>query len=204
MKHFLFLFFFLFALNKTNAKEVSGYYINLSNDTIKINFKITMELFSDEINISSIQCGVMMYNEKHKKVYLKPEAIKEIHFDLESKHYKFVSLQNTLQLCQCFYSSKFLLKQIIDGDLKLYTYHLNSQSGGQSAGQTTMYSGEVNILQKKDGALFKIDYFSFKKSLSEYLSDCPELVQKIQDKIYGKDDLLKIVSDYNQNCGSTN
>lgn len=182
------------------GKEIPGYYINLSNDTIKVNFRIMMELFSDEINFSSVQCGVRIYDENHKKASLKAEQMKELHFDLKNQHYKFVSLPNTIQFCQCYNSSKFLLQQISDGDLKLYSYHSNSQS--MSASANHHYSQEISVLQKKDGSLFTVEYFFFKKSMSEYLSDCPEIVAKIKDKTYGKDDLMKIISDYNQNCPS--
>ncbi len=204
MKYILIVLILVLSNSKTIAKEIPGYYINLTGDTVKINFKITTETLSSEINYSSLQCGVMMYNEKHKKVYLKPDEIKELHFDYENEHYRFVPFDQDLKLCSCFYSDKYLLRQIMDGDLKLFKYTFHNQGGIQTGGRTGMFSGEVNILQKQNGKLFKIDYFNFKKSMSDYLSDCPELVKKIQDKIYGKDDLSKIISDYNQNCKSGN
>ncbi len=198
-KNLVLLFLLVFGVAAT-GKEMPGYYINLSNDTVKVNFRIMMELFSNEINFSSVQCGVRIYNENRKKVLLKAEQMKEIHFDYKNKHYKFVSLPNTLQSCQCYNSSKFLLQQISDGDLKLYSYHSHSQSMSGSANHH--YSQEINVLQKKDGSLFTVEYFFFKKSMSEYLSDCPEIVTKINDKTYGRDDLMKIIADYNQNCRS--
>ena len=198
----LFLFTLFFTFHKITAKEISGYYINLSNNTMKINLRIIMEPLLDEINMSSIKCGVVMYNEKHKKITLNPDSIKELHFDYENTHYKFVAFAQDLQLCSCFSSDKYLLRQIIDGDLKLYEFP--NHGGMQAAGKITIYSVNVNILQKQNGDLFKINYFSFKKSMSDYLSDCPELVKKIQDGLYGKDDLVKIILDYNQTCISGN
>ncbi|MBA3680633.1 MAG: hypothetical protein H0W73_05645 [Bacteroidetes bacterium] len=202
MKKIFIILILALTVDKIFAKEITGYYINLTDDTVKINFKITTEPLSTEINYSSLQCGVIMYNEKHKKVYLKPEEMKEVHFDYENEHYRFVTFSQDLRLCSCFYSDKYLLRQLIDGNLKLFTYTFHNQGAMQTGGRTAMFSGEVNILQKQNGELFKIDYFNFKKTMSEYLSDCPELVTKIQEKIYGKDDLYKIIQEYNQSCKS--
>ena len=46
------------------------------------------------------------------------------------------------------------------------------------------------------------DIFSknFKKAGSDYFADCPELVEKIQNKEYKKKHLEKVVRYYNKNC----
>lgn len=40
---------------------------------------------------------------------------------------------------------------------------------------------------------------SFRKKATEYFSDCPELVKKIDEKIYKSEDLKQVVIEYN-NC----
>jgi len=41
---------------------------------------------------------------------------------------------------------------------------------------------------------------NFKKAASLYFSDCPELVNKIENKVYKKKDLKRIIKFYNENC----
>jgi len=42
---------------------------------------------------------------------------------------------------------------------------------------------------------------NFKNDMPVFLKKCPELVKMIQDKVYGRGDLDKIVTFYNANCG---
>ena len=41
---------------------------------------------------------------------------------------------------------------------------------------------------------------NFKKAASEFFSDCPLLVEKLQTKEFNKKDIKEIVTFYNENC----
>lgn len=53
-------------------------------------------------------------------------------------------------------------------------------------------------LLKNTGEGIDLPTLTFKKVMSGFLSDCPEVVQKIEEKIYKKSDLTRIVTEYNQ------
>lgn len=69
-------------------------------------------------------------------------------------------------------------------------------SGGFSTGSS--FSSDKFYLQKGDGPLTRMRNLFFKKDMSEFVSDCPELVQKIHNKEYRSEDLETIVSEYNK------
>jgi len=87
------------------------------------------------------------------------------------------------------------------------TQNINGFSIG-SSGRWEKYSVS-NYYVSKDGGITKkltttgtLFTKSFKKVTSEYFSDCPELVQKIQDYTFTKKDIEKIVLFYNESCVS--
>lgn len=78
------------------------------------------------------------------------------------------------------------MKMISDGYLALYGFQLEGQVN---------YDGL--FLTKKDGTGMEVPNLNFKKGLKNYLEDCPEVVEKINEGTYGKKDLNTIISEYN-------
>ena len=72
------------------------------------------------------------------------------------------------------------------------TFNGMSFSGGGS------YSTQKFVLQKGNGDLFCPAWINFKSKMKDYLFDCPSLVEKIDNKTYKKDDIWRIVEDYNK------
>ncbi|ELR69229.1 hypothetical protein C900_05300 [Fulvivirga imtechensis AK7] len=60
------------------------------------------------------------------------------------------------------------------------------------------YSFGSPYLLKKTGEGIEISTLMFKKMMTGFLSDCPEVAGKIEDKTYKKGDLSQIISEYNQ------
>lgn len=61
------------------------------------------------------------------------------------------------------------------------------------------------VCRQSDAEAFRITSFgniskNFKKTASEYFKDCPELVKKIEDKTFKKDDIEEVVRFYNAHC----
>jgi len=105
-----------------------------------------------------------------------------------------------------------LLRVVIKGKINLFEKITNGYmagapmaGGGMSGGHHYSISNyyvsrsdvyNVNLLFST-GTLFGK---SFKKKASEYFKDCPSLVKKLQDKVFRKGDLEKIVTYYNEDC----
>ena len=101
------------------------------------------------------------------------------------------------------------LELIIKGKVSLYTISINHQqmgmNGGMSFGNTTTY---YFTCHNNDSQVYRIASVgtisrSFKKTASDFFKDCPKIVKKIHDETYKKDDLKRIVIEYNNSdCNS--
>jgi hypothetical protein len=78
------------------------------------------------------------------------------------------------------------MKLVKSGYLSLYAFQMENQ---------TTYDGM--FLVKKDGQSLEVPNLNFKKMLKGYLSDCPDIVIKIDQGEYPKKDLEKLIDDYN-------
>lgn len=58
------------------------------------------------------------------------------------------------------------------------------------------------FLNKQDQDFMTAPTLQFRKILSQYLQDCPEVVEMIQNKEYRKADLMSIVERYNARCSN--
>ena len=57
-----------------------------------------------------------------------------------------------------------------------------------------------SFFSKENGEGIQIDNWFFKNKMTNYFSDCPQLVKKIKDYEYIDGDEIKIVRFYNNNC----
>jgi hypothetical protein len=205
-KVFLIIIIGLISLNQLEAEKITGYFITKTNDTLKVTFKIPVNFFSQEPNFEKIQWKITYYDSINQKQILKPNMAKEIVFDYDGENIRMLSRQNNLGLIgSIFIDNSYVFLQLIkDGKLKLFKYYktnsspgmYNSSTGAMTGGYS--YTVEKYIMQKGNEGLFKTRWLSFKKDMADYLSDCPELAKKIEDKIYGSDDIELIVDEYNR------
>jgi len=78
------------------------------------------------------------------------------------------------------------MKLVKPGYLSLYAFREETQNS---------YGGRYLI--KRDGAATEVPNLAFKKNLSEFLRDCPEVREKIRSGEYGRKDLDTIIDAYN-------
>lgn len=195
-----------FLAFKLEAKKIPGKII-FANDTIDVIFNIRTSLLTDEPKYSNLQFKVKFFDSNGKKKILKPNEAKEIRFTYQGENIRMVSKRNTLELGSIFNLGAYVFLRLkIDGYLKLfYFYDTQSSSGMYNANTGTMsggysYTVTCSALQKGEGELKVPPSLTFKKEMSQYFSECPKLVEKIQSKDYRKNDLESIVRFYNSNC----
>lgn len=85
-----------------------------------------------------------------------------------------------------FENSIRFMKVIKSGYLSLYAYSVSHQN---------MLDGRY--LLKKDGSGLDLPNLAFKKILGKYLSDCPEIKSQLEKGDLNKNQIEKIVDDYN-------
>ena len=195
----------LILTSKLIAQNVEGQ-IFYKDDTITATFKLPVSKLSKELNYMKLQTKLKYYDSLGVKTILRPEDALEIRFRYQHQFIRMVSLEDNLELRSLFSEgSNIFLRIKVDGKLKLYYYYYNQGSSGgysPSTGMTGGYSYGTSkyILQKGDGKLKSPRGLGFKISMAEYFEDCPELVKKIMDKEFKKNDLDEIVSYYNRHC----
>jgi hypothetical protein len=92
---------------------------------------------------------------------------------------------NTYQSVKYENSFRFM-KMIKSGYLSLLAFNTSGQGGWNS-----------RYLIKKDGSGMEVPNLSFKKLLSKYLSDCPEVHDRIEIGDFTRNDLERIIDLYN-------
>jgi hypothetical protein len=124
--------------------------------------------------------------------------------DSEVAYFEYINLSDT---------KKGLFKIITKGKANLYARNVSMTSssymnyGSVSGGMLNYSSSAYNefyILRENESAGSPLVTAgisrSFNKRAIEYFSDCPSLVSKLEANIYGKNDILKVVQEYNINC----
>lgn len=197
MKYFLICFF---SLNFLFAKKVEGYYINNDKERINAIFDIPVNWVSEEINFGAIQFQIKYFDENDKKQKLNLSSIYEIGFEYMGEKIVLRSLQNTIELGNYIGDSSYILLRLMKEDLISEYSYSGTGYMVNASGTGSFYSYGSGILVKKDGTMADPSTGSFKKRMSEFFSDCPELAQKINDKIYKRKDLYIIIEEYKNNC----
>ncbi|MFB6317084.1 hypothetical protein [Saccharicrinis sp. FJH54] len=195
----------VFAI-QINAKNLKGKIIT-GSDTSTVMFKIPKGFLSTQISYEKLQKKVKYFDVDGTKKILRPENAEEFRFMYKGKEIRFLSRRNNLYLGGAFsIRPRLFLKLEVDGKLKLFKYYGSQNSSGSfGASSGGMYGGVSmntvdNILQKGDGDLMQPNFYRYKKELKEFLNDCPELCEKIDNKELKKRDLEEIVRFYNENC----
>jgi hypothetical protein len=189
---------------KVEAKKVNGEIIYNNDSIVHVTFDISISLIFQEVNVESIQHGIEYYNSLGKTVELEPESAKEIRFKYNYEDFRLISCVDNLNLSGYFFPSneKLFLRLRNDGKLRLYTYYFTKVTPAMSNGvggtiPGSSYNTDRFILQKNNGDLFEPRWLRFRKDMKKYLSDCPKVVAKIDDRTYTRDLINIIVMEYN-------
>jgi hypothetical protein len=200
----------LINLNAFAGKLPVNGQIITATDTVEVVFLIPINTRNDIADYEKLQEKITYMNGADK-VTLKPGQAKEVRFVFRSRSIRMVSRKNTLMLGSLLVmEGDIFLKLEIDGKLKLFTYY-NTRStpvggvgvpgGAPMAGGVIRSSVQKSIFQKGEEALMMPDGISFRSDMKKYLSDCPQLVSKFENKELKKEDVDYIVNFYNNTCG---
>lgn len=201
--------------------------ITLSDDTVQVTFKIPLKGLAlgkpslDVVKMGNIQYRIKYRDSQNKKQKRYAIDTKEVCFNMYGEEVKLRSVDNTLGLVVITSSfvvsingvvvigastpKKIFLQQIVDDKLKLYWFRdvTVARIGSTQFLDEDLDDRERYIFKKGDDAFFMPKALRFRKSMAEYLSDCPEIVSKIEKKEYSKfywTQVKKLATDYNTIC----
>jgi hypothetical protein len=188
-------------------KTAPGYYITLSNDTIRSTIKLSN--FTDEEGVQIVDSGLTkLFN---------PSQIKGYGYNYKGKDFVFVSKPVNQ------FRKRFLEPELQGKRVSLYSRHYSTPDGtyyspGFSAGPG-MYSGTpartvyYYTFEKSNGAVIFTDtdekFATFKQKLMDFFSDSPKTRSEIEKRFASKPSykkfhkqLFEILETYNNELRS--
>lgn len=131
-----------------------------------------------------------LYGEVRIQSYDQQDRIQLI-VDKKKENYKatqvaFVSIKGDIYKAQELENSIRMMRLVKEGFLSIYAFKVENQSS---------YDGRM--LVRKDGTSMEVPNLSFKKAMMAYLADCKTVSEMIKNGSYSRNDLEKIVEDYN-------
>jgi hypothetical protein len=202
-KIFLVLVLGLLFSNLSAKKKVSGYIITTNDDTIKVTFKIPMDSpISGDPDLQRLQRHVTYYDSTGTKKILEPKTVKAIVFTFERRTIKMMACIDNLGVIQpLFFGQHDYFFHVISDEkikvLRAYKTFVVSGGGGGAGYYSHNLGGDTYVYKKGSGELFRDETPDFAK----YFVDCPDVMNKINNKEYQKDYIAQIVNDYNKMCG---
>jgi hypothetical protein len=94
----------------------------------------------------------------------------------KGQFYRTIQMENSIQF----------MKVLKDGYLSLLAFHIPGVAN---------YEGRY--LSRKDGTGMELPNLGFKKLITNYLADCPQTVNRINEEKFKRGDIEKIIDDYN-------
>jgi hypothetical protein len=189
-----------------HSKKIEGYYIKKNNEKVTTFFNVPVNL-SEEINFQAMTFSIKYFDENDKKQKLDLSNVKELGFEYLGKKVVLKCFLNTAELGGLDFGDKkyVLLKPIREDVIGVYYFSTEMTTpgfmtgpGGHMMGST--YHFEAEVLVKFDGQMVQPGIGLFKRKMKDFFSDCPELVKKIDDKVYKRQHIKEMILFYKQKC----
>jgi len=211
----------IFVYSQISAKSIPGYFIADNGDSLNVNFKIpiTNKYYIDFIKLQQV---VKYETDDGKKLKLTPVNTKKVVFDFRDQTIVLVSMVNTLKLkATNAYKKKVFLVQLSESpSLNSYLFFKGAGTSNLAAHGESFSSkkaprrnvlkitepvAKVNfegnpkyIFQKTNGELFMPTEQTFDTDLAEFMKDCPEVSQILNDVNLKKYQVSEIVGRYEE------
>lgn len=181
----------------------------------------------EEPTFGFLELRIRYFDESGKKRILYPTKAKEFQFKLDGKEIRLISVSHPTPAAA---ENTSFLELVVDGPVRLFKFHepKNTGSPGSSSSDMTVTSptgatGTVTIGTSQAPGLYASPFardityivqksgktrgiypkrIGFKKQMGEYFKDCPVLIDSIETRGYTHDDILRIATIYNRDCGN--
>ncbi|MGB3463885.1 MAG: hypothetical protein WBA74_01385 [Cyclobacteriaceae bacterium] len=184
----------------TIAEEFPGV-IYTENDTLEVVMKIPVNYIDDQPDFLKLQKGIKYFNENNRKEKILPVNARLIKIDYFGTEYYMESVPlKELPGSILAGEKRIFVQRLVGGYQNLYSYYAMERD--LIAG-TGMIIAQSYLLQTGEGVFYFVGDgpASFRKRMREYYFDCPEVMKKVEDKIFRFQDIVKMVKYYNEYCG---
>jgi len=162
----------LFTILATVACQAQQYFVKLNGDTVYGKANLNPILDNSRM--------IRFVTKDGEKMNLKPHLTKAVFY---SDDYIYVPV---------IYQQQRLFMILMEGG-SLSAYRYITKDGS---------STQVSRVLSKNGDAIEVNKFNFKNQMTDFLGDCPEVVEGIEEKKYRLRALTELVKAYN-NCTST-
>lgn len=186
MRKLYYTFFLFFLVFKISSQNVKVDIITKQNDTIK-EFRLKNEYSFGNSMVLDIEKKLVVVNEKGEKKEFLPNEVKSFSFTLEDKRVEFVNIEDNV-FGLLMYSNKLKLFKIIKpGYTTINIYVIVRPNNGKTSFMEAM--GLSRLISKK--------------VISREITDCPSVLEKIENKILkinGEEGVVELIKDYESSC----
>jgi hypothetical protein len=204
MKRYLAAFLLILAFTQSHARKLKGYVIYNNQEKVEVLMTVPFIKFSDKPDYLKMQTEVTCL-QHNKSIVVHPENALEISFTLDDEPIRMLSVENDLQL-PGKKTERVFIKLEVDGAIRLFRSYEVSSTPGMYNSPTGLTTGRNSrtydryVLQRNSGSLTRLEGTSFKKDAVEFFQGCPDIVSRIEEKELKKEDLKRIVREFNSTC----
>ena len=181
----------IFSQNKLGLdKYTPGYIVLSEGDTLhgQVSYVVSNNFYKSVLKFKS--------EEFDKKLKFNPYEVTA--FNISDREF------HSIRVSDGGFVGKVWMELIIDGPLKLYKNHISDIYIGSVTNYSKLPVKSIHtyLVKENEEKAFNIDWGRFKKTVSKYLKDDPEISEKIKSETYVKKDIEQIVIEYNQHIKS--
>lgn len=125
----------------------------------------------------------LSYGSEHKVQLTEPGKKKVVYSTMQVRSFRMKD--DTYHLLK-LYNRYMFMRLITPGYLSLYSFQPDNQA-----------NWDGRYLHKLDGQGIEVPNIGFKKRMTDYLSDCPEVAEQISEGNLSRNDLDDIINQYN-------
>jgi hypothetical protein len=170
-----------------------------------------MKIISAKPGIMKIQEGINYIDENGKKQTLSPDNAESIEFVYEGDTIKMERRNQKVQKGFKVIDKYFFIEVVAEGKAKLLCkYDVFDGKNDRFNGNHGFGSGFphvcIHFIIEQNNVEFYLPFTSdwtktnYKNVLLAIFNDCPEVVNNIKSKLLVRDEVLKMVNDYNSKC----
>jgi len=195
------------ALVQGQAKNFKGYVIYGNQEKVEVLVSVPLIQFSKRPDYQEMQSKITIIKDD-SPFGITPDQVVEVAFTYDEVLIRMISVRDELKLNSPFANlTNVFLKLEQEGAVRLFRYYQVSNAPGaynNQSGMSTANNSRVAdrfVVQRGNGPLVRLEGMSFKKDVAEFFHDCPDVIKKVKDKEYKKEDLEMVVKRYNKVCG---
>jgi len=195
------------ALVQGQAKNFKGYVIYPNQEKTEVLVSVPMIQFSKRPDYQEMQSKITIIKD-NSPFGITPDQVLEVAFTYDEVLIRMISVRDELKLTSPFANlANVFLKLEEEGAVRLFRYYQVSNAPGaynNQSGMSTANNARVAdrfVVQRSNGPLVRLEGTSFKKDVAKFFHDCPDVIKRVKDKEYKKEDLELVVKRYNKVCG---